>query len=221
VRSGAPAFEHVFGMSCYDYLAAHPEAGALFDLSMRETGERQWDQLVAGYEFPEIGTVVDVAGGHGALLAAVLRAHPGLHGVLFDLPAVLQGAHAYLAGAGVTERCTVVGGSFFDAVPAGGDVYLLVRTLLNWNPEQAALILRRCREAMAPGARLLVGEPLLPERAVPFSDAFNDLNLLVLGGGQMLTESKLAELFATAGLRLTRVLPTGTRLSLLEALPLL
>jgi len=216
VRTGAPAFEHVFGRSCYDYLAAHPEAGELFDRSMRETGEPQWDRLVASYEFPASGTVVDVGGGHGALLAAVLRAHPGLRGVLFDLPTVIEGARAYLAGAGVAERCRIVGGSFFDAVPSGGDVYLLVRTLLNWSSEQAALILRRCREAMPPGSRLLVGEPLLPPRTVPFSDAFNDLNLLVLGGGQMLTEAELARLFTRARLRLTRVLPTGTRLKLVE-----
>ncbi|MHB8576423.1 MAG: methyltransferase [Dehalococcoidia bacterium] len=219
VQTGSAAFEHVFGVGCYDYLAQHPEAGRLFDASMTETGADLPRAVLAGYDFSAARIIVDVGGGHGALLSALLQAYPAAHGILFDLPAVVSGAEPVLQAAGIVARCTAIGGSFFDAVPTGGDVYVLARTLLNWEESRVITILRRCREAMTTDARLLVVEPVLPAGPVAFADAFNDLNLLVLGGGGMYTEVELRALFAAAGLRLLRVHPTGTRLSLIEGAP--
>jgi O-methyltransferase domain/Dimerisation domain len=219
VKTGEPAFDHVFGSPCYDYMAANPEAAADFDASMRETGDQQWTQVAAAYDFSRFGTLVDVGGGHGALLAAILQNHPALHGVLFDLPGVVAGAHSYLESLGVASRCTIVAGSFFEGVPSGGDCYLLARTLLNWEVERAQLILEQCRTAVRTGGRLVVAEPLLPPAGVSFADAFNDLNLLVLGGGQMCTEAEIGALLQGAGFRLTAVHTTPTRLSLIEASP--
>jgi len=218
VQTGDAAFAHLFGTDSYTYLVQHPEAGRLFDQSMRETGEPLWPLIVAAYDFSAAGTVVDVGGGHGVLLATILQAYPAVRGILYDLPAVVAGAGEYLEAAGVRDRCTLVGGSFFDSVPPGGDVYLLARTLLNWNDGRVRTILAHCRATMAPGARLLLIEPVLPQGPVSFADAFNDLNLLVLGSGRMHTEPEFHELFNTAGFRLTRILPTDSRLSIIEAM---
>jgi hypothetical protein len=219
VQTGEAAFRRVFGTGCYDYLAEHPEAGRSFDASMLETGGALGSAVAAAYDFSRARTVVDLGGGHGALLAAILRANADLRGVLFDLPQVVAGAGDLLEAMGVADRCTVIGGSFFEAVPAGGEVYLLARTLLNWPDEDVRRILRRCRDALGPRGRLLVVEPLLPDGAVSAADAFNDLNLLVLGGGRMCTVDELRGLLVEAGLALTRVVPSPSRFSIVEAVP--
>jgi SAM-dependent methyltransferase len=219
VRTGEAAFPHVSGVGWYDYMAQHPEAGRAFDLSMRETGASLWPQVVRAYDFSAVHSVVDVGGGHGALLAAVLRAHPALRGVLYDLPHVVADAGAFLQAAGVLDRCEVAGGSFFDSVPEGGDLYLLARTLLNWDRPHVLTVLRNCRRVLAPHARLLLLEPVLPERQVTLADALNDLNLLVLGGGRMCTAAELGALLEEGGFSLLRILTTPTRLSIVEGAP--
>jgi hypothetical protein len=219
VQTGEAAFPRVFGADCYAYLTAHPESARSFDASMVETGGALGSAIAAAYDFAGEGTVVDVGGGPGALLAAILQANPGLHGVLFDRPQVVAGAGELLAGLGVADRCTVVGGSFFEDVPAGGDVYLLARTLLNFPDAQVGCILRRCRAALGPAGRLLLIESILPDGTVSAADAFNDLNLLVLGGGRMATLNELRGLLAQADLTLTRVIATPTRVSIAEAVP--
>jgi hypothetical protein len=135
VQTGDAAFPRVYGTGCYDYFATHPEAGRSFDASMVETGGALGSAVAAAYDFAPVRTVVDVGGGQGAVLAAILQANPGLQGVLFDLPQIVPGAGAVLAAEGVAERCAVVGGSFFEALPVAGDPYLLARTLLNWPDE--------------------------------------------------------------------------------------
>src|SRR5262249_53395524 len=125
VRTGQPAFEHVFGMTGFQYFAQHPAAGALFNAMMTELTLQVATAVVAAYDFSPFGTLVDVGGGHGILIAAILRAHPQLRGVLFDLPQVVEGAQPSLESAGLVERCAVMGGNFFQAVPSGGDVYIL------------------------------------------------------------------------------------------------
>jgi hypothetical protein len=218
IRTGEAAYPVVFGSSCYQHLAEQRTSGDHFDQSMTETAGAQWAAVAAVCDLSGAAVVVDVGGGRGDLLATVLRANPAATGILFDLPAVIAGADQFdtpdLAG-----RVTSIGGSFFDGVPAGGDAYLMARTLLNFPTVNVRRALRSCRTAMKPGARLFVIEPLLPAPPVNLSDACNDLNLLVLGGGAMASEADLVSLLADEGFRHQRTIPTATRLFVIEAVP--
>jgi hypothetical protein len=219
VETGEPAFRHLHGVDVWTYREQHPDAGATFDRAMTSNSLQQRDAVVAGYDFAAARTVVDVGGGQGALLAAVLAAHPQARGVLFDQPEVVAGAAPLLRAAGVAERCAVVGGSFFDAVPDGGDVYLLKSIVHDWDDAQATAILRACRRAMGPAARLLLVERVLAPGATPDPGKFVDLTMLVMAGGQERTAAEYAALYEAAGLRLTRVLPTASGVGLLEGRP--
>src|SRR3954447_10869313 len=159
IRTGESAFEHVHGMGFWDYTARHPEAGDIFNASRPQP---RFAAALAAYDFSGIGTLVDVGGGWGQLLAAILPAYPAMRGVLFDLPQVVAGAPPILAAAGVAERCAVVGGDFFAAVPIGGDAYILAGIVHDWGDEQAVAILRACRRVVPPTGRLLLLELMLP-----------------------------------------------------------
>ena len=219
VATGEPAFRHLHGVDIWTYREQHPDEGAAFDAAMTSLSLQQRDAVVAGYDFSGARTVVDVAGGHGALLAAILAANPQARGVLFDQPHVVAGAAPLLRAAGVAGRCGVVGGSMFEAVPEGGDVYLLKLIVHDWDDAQATAILRTCRRAMAPAARLVVVEAVLAAGDAPDPGKFRDLHMLVVPGGQERTAAEFAALYEAAGLRLTRVLPTPAGVSLIEGRP--
>lgn len=224
VRTGEPAFDQVFGMSNFAYWEHDPEAGEIHDAFFRVMSRTTNAPIVAAYDFSRFGTIVDVGGSTGALLAAILRAQPAVRGILFDLPHVVAGAEPVLAEAGVTDRCSVVGGSFFDAVPAGGDAYLLKYIVHDWDDERAASILRRCREAMTANAVLLLVEQVLPEHleagAVARRVTRLDLQMLVLTpGGRERTEEEFRSLLREAGFELRRVVPTASPFHILEAVP--
>lgn len=224
VRTGEPAFDRAFGMSNFAYWEHDPEAGAIHDAYFRAMARTTNAPLVAAYDFGRFGVVVDVGGSAGALLAAILRAHQDVRGILFDLPHVVAGAGPVLAEAGVAGRCAVVGGSFFDAVPTCGDAYLLKYILHDWDDARAATILRRCREALAPGAVLLVIEQVLPEQLEAGAAAERlarlDLQMLVMTpGGRERTESEFRRLLADAGFELRQAIPTQSPFSILEAVP--
>jgi SAM-dependent methyltransferase len=216
VKTGGPAFEHVFGMAHYDYLGQNPEAASLFQEWMDQDATEWVPSVVAAYDFSTLGTLVDVGGGHGTLLAAILQAHPSLRGILFDQPSVVTGAQRILAATGVVERCAVMGGDFFGAVPAGGDLYLLSRVLFNWADDRAVAILQNCRRAMGGSGKLLVVEPMMPADHVPVSLALNDLHFMVMNRGRVRTEAEFRVLFDAAGLRLVRIIPTQAGVSMIE-----
>jgi hypothetical protein len=221
VRTGAPAFDRVFGMSNFEYWEHNPEAGTVHDAFFTAMAQLTTPPLVAAYDFSRFGTLVDVGGSQGPLLAAILRANPGLRGILFDLPHVVSGADRVLAGAGVADRCAVVGGDFFESVPKGGDAYLMKYILHDWDDARALAILRRCREAMAPGTVLLVVENVLPERLEAGGKAQQaarlDLQMLVMTpGGRERTTSQFGSLFAEANFELRRVVPTDSPFSIVE-----
>jgi hypothetical protein len=183
------------------------------------------EDFLAAYDFPDAGTVVDVAGGHGALLAAILRARPALRGVLFDAPHVVVGAQPLLEAVGVADRCTVVGGDFFESVPEGGDLYIMKIIIHDWDDERAALILRNCRRAMGAQAKLLIIEGVMPSGVASqskdfFDSARADVTMMMWTGGRHRTVEEFRELLAHAGLELTRVIQTGTRYGMIEAQPL-
>ncbi len=150
VRTGENAFRHVHGVSLWEHNSRDSEAGAIFDAAMTSGSRRHAGAVLAAYDFGRFATIVDVAGGRGALLAAILNAHPAAHGVLFDQPHVVAHAGPVLEAAGVRDRCRIVEGSFFDAVPDGGDAYVLKWILHDWEDERALAILRACRQAMGP-----------------------------------------------------------------------
>ena len=223
VRTGEPTFPRVHGVGFWDYLAAHPEDGALFDAAMSGGASARAEALRAVRDLSSVGTVVDVGGGQGRLLATLLAAVPGLRGVLVDRPEVVAGADAVLRAAGVADRCEIVGGDFFTAVSPGGDVYVLAQIVHDWPDAEALAILRACHRAMAPGARLWVIEQVLPpadgsdlhEQAGP---TLLDLNMLVLfGGGQERTAEEYRQLLDAAGFGEIAILPTDTPWSVVEA----
>jgi hypothetical protein len=217
VRTGENAFRFVHGRDAWQYRAEHPEESATFDANMTANSLRSGAAIVRAYDFGRFATVVDVAGGRGALLAAILSQHPSMRGILFDQPHVISGAAATFTDAGVESRCEIVGGDMFESVPAGGDAYALKAILHDWEDAQAHEILANCRRAMSPSATLVVMERVL-DGAGPEA-FFSDLNMLVGPGGLERSTAEFADLFAGAGFRLTRVVPTGTPWAVIEAIP--
>ncbi|GLW63425.1 methyltransferase [Actinomadura rubrobrunea] len=203
VRTGEYAWERMTGMIPFEYFARNPEASATFNRAMAEDARNVAPALVRTHDFGRYRTIADIGGGNGTLMAAILRAVPGLRGVLFDLPAALEDAGRPLEEAGVADRCEAVSGDFFASVPEGADAYVLKSVIHDWDDEKAAAILRTCRAAMTPEARVLIVEPVLPPLVTPeYRRAImSDVNMLVATGGRERTEAEFRDLLAAAGLR--------------------
>lgn len=219
VMTGQTAFEHVHGMRFFEYLDVQPEAAAIFNANMTAMTRAEANAVVDGYDFPEAGTLVDVGGGHGALVTAVLRARPKVRAVLFDQPAVVAGAERAVAKAGIAERCQIIGGSFFQKVPTGGDIYTLKDIVHDWEDVLAVKLLRACRRAMDDRARLLVIERVIPPGDAPSPAKLVDVMMLALTGGRERTLAEYRVLLERAGLTLVRTMKTATGLAVIEARP--
>jgi SAM-dependent methyltransferase len=214
-HTGLPAFDKVFGKPRFDWLADHPDEATLFQHAMIALGQGHNEAVAQAYDFGPFARVVDVGGGHGQLLSNILIRHPHLSGVLFDLPAGIQMARA--RGGNFPPNTEFLAGSFFDRVPGGADAYILKKVIHDWNDERAVRILRNCRDAMKPHGRVLVAETIIPPGNEPTTIKLIDAAMLVVTGGVERTEAEYAALFATAGLRLERVISTGLPISVLEA----
>jgi O-methyltransferase len=173
--------------------------------------------VAEAYDFSNVGTIVDVGGASGHMLATILGRYPAPRGVLYDLPHVVKDAPALFAARGVADRVTIEGGSFFERVPEGGDAYLLSHIIHDWDEEKCLTILGHCRSAMKPGGRVLVVEMVLPEGDAPHPGKMLDLVMLTIPGGQERTAQEYAPLLEKAGLHLTRVVPTASAVSVVEA----
>ena len=219
LETGKPGFDKVWGMGLFDYLAQHPDAASHFSEAMVGFHGSEPPTVADAYDFSEVRTVVDVGGASGNLLAAILRRHPGVRGVLYDLPHVVRDAPALLKAQGVDGRVTIEPGSFFDRVPAGGDAYLLSHIIHDWSEAQCVTILKHCRAAMGPKGRLLIVEAVLPEGDTPHQGKLQDLVMLVFPGGQERTEAEYSTLLDKAGFALRRVVPTASVVSVVEAVP--
>lgn len=215
VRTGRPSFELVFGAPRFDWLGRNPEAAALFQAAMVALGDDVVEPVAAAYPFADLGVVVDVGGGHGRLLSAILERFPDVQGILFDLPEGIAAAEAGLGGP--LPRCKLVAGDFFESVPEGANAYVLKKVLHDWSDDDAVRILANCARAMAPGGRVLVVETPVPPGNAPDPIKVMDVNMLVVTGGRERTADEFATLFDRAGLKAGRVVPTGARVSILEA----
>jgi hypothetical protein len=221
VRTGETGFDAVYGAPLFEYYAANPDVEASAAARMRARTLPVAAELAASGVVRGARTLVDVGGGSGTLLAEVLRQRPELRGVLLERPGMLALAAGHLAEQGVADRCELVEGDFFAAVPAGGDVYVLKSVLHDWDDERCVAILRSCRAAMEPAARLAIVELLLPERMAPsepmLSAALLDLIMLAYAGGRERTEAEFTALLGEAGLRLTSTTPLAAGPQVLEA----
>jgi hypothetical protein len=224
LKTGEPGFVAAFGLPLWDYLASHPEAAASFEESLARIGAARDQAVVRSVDFSRFERVVDVGGGRGGLLSALLAVQSRLRGVLFDLPSVVEPARQILAAADYAERLEVVAGDFRETVPVGGDCYVLSWILHDWDDQMAEQIARRCRQAMQPGARLLVVEMVVPEAGQPGADAFRrmvrqtDLEMLAVVGGRERTKAEFEGLLGAAGLAVESVVPlTGLPWSVVEA----
>jgi hypothetical protein len=217
VRTGKPATHKALGSAIWDYYAAHPEEGYDFSQAMSGMSALATDAVLAAYSFDGARRVVDVGGAHGAFLGAVLGRLPDARGALFDLPHVVDGAAPSLREAGVFDRTERVGGSFFESVPSGGDVYLVKHILHDWNDDECVRILERVRAAMAPDGRIVVVEMVIDPDGPPSPAALLDLNMLVMLTGRERSIVEFEALFRRAGLRLAKVAPTPSPFVVLEA----
>lgn len=201
IRTGENAARHELGVDVWEYRRRHPEHGELFDATMRTLSRGSIDAVLDAHDFSAYGVVADIGGGTGALLAAVLAAHPAVRGVLVDQPHVVAGAGPVLAG--VADRVEVVAGDFFAAVPGGADAYLLRRILHDWPDDDARRVLRSVRAAMSPGARLVVVDAVVGPPGTDPHAAFLDLMMLVSAGGRERTEPEWCALLDASGFRMT------------------
>jgi len=218
VRTGETADQLVLGAEAFEYLAKHPDESADFDEAMTEMRKQFTGPLMMAYDFSRFSTLVDVAGGQGFFLRCVLEGNPNVSGVLFDQPHVVEAGRAAMAEAGLTDRCEVVGGDFFEAVPPGADGYVLSYIIHDWDEDRGLAILANVRRAIAPEGRLLLIESVVPEGDVPHFSKVIDAFLMPLGGVER-TEAEYAALLAEAGFRLERHVPTLCPQSILEAVP--
>jgi hypothetical protein len=219
IETGKPAFDQVYGQSFYAYLDQHPDSAALFHDAMTGFSEQEEAAILAAYDFSAVRSIVDVGGGHGALVAALLRAHSDLQAVIFDRTPPADDALRLFSRSGRAARAKFIQGDFFDGVPPGGDLYLLKSVIHNWDDASATTILSKCHDAMPEHGRVLIAERVVPSGNLPSEAKLFDINMLVSVGGQERTEAEYAAILRGAGLELMKVVPTRSHLSLVEAVP--
>jgi hypothetical protein len=216
VRTGRPAWGHTHGREVFDYFAENPEQAEVFNGAMTDMSVGTAPAVVEAYDFSRFGTLADIAGGHGYLLAQILKANPSLKGILFDVAPVVGGAAALLEREGVSERVERVAGDFFREVPRA-DAYVMKHIIHDWDDERAALILKNINASMGEDGRVLIVETIVPEGNAPHYSKVLDLEMLTSPGGVERTAAEYSELLAAAGLKLTRVVPTRSPYSIVEA----
>jgi hypothetical protein len=215
VQTGQPAFEHMYGKPFFEYLAAHAEPARIFDEAMDSRSAAEIAAVLSVYDFSTVKQIVDVGGGNGALIKEVLSKFPNTYGVLYDLPHVIERAEFSIAEQ--LTRLRLQSGDFFSRIPEGGDLYIMKKIIHDWPDDRAMQILRCCRKAMAPGSCLLLVELVVPPGDGATFTKFIDLWMLVWLGGRERTEKEYRDLLASAGLALTRVIPTHSPISIIEA----
>ena len=215
IQAGTNAFESVVGMNVYRYLQQHPTGGTVLQQAMSDLSTQEGLAIREAYDFTSCQTLVDVGGGRGGLLATLLQAFPALRGILFDVPSVVESAQAVLHTDALQGRCQLVGGDFLVAVPAGGDLYVLKRILIDRTDDEARTLLTNIRHAVAPQGRVLVADP----ESTSLYGKLLDMFMLMVQGGRLRTNAEVQALFTQTGFQLTRAMETRSALRLLEGVP--
>ncbi len=223
VQTGEPAFRRTRpDGDPFSQMAEGPDA-KIFDEAMATFAPQTSAAIAAAYDFSGFDSLVDVGGGNGALLIGILNANPNLRGIVFDMPHNADSAKNKIAEAGLASRCQAVGGDFFKEVPSGGDAYIIKHVIHDWNDEPALAILKNCRRAMGPNGKLLIAEGLYPahidQSDISRGATANDVNMLVCTGGRQRSEAEFRSLYEAAGFKLTKIVATPARLSVIEGVP--
>jgi len=219
VRTGEDAPHHLWAVDIYQYRADKPAEIASFNAAMAAVSRAAAPAIIAAYDFSKFDRIVDVGGANGALLAAILSASPQSSGIVFDLPSVVQGAASVIRAAGLDGRCEIVGGSYWDGVPAGGDAYIIKSVLMDTSDGEAATLLQNVRSAMGPRGTLLVIERLIGAPNEESVDAFYAITMLVASRGAVRRQDEWAAVFGAGGFKLVSVTPTTSRFYVLEGRP--
>jgi hypothetical protein len=220
-QTAQPTVDHLFGKSLFGYLQTSPELSRIFDDAMTSFSQMVSTALLQAYDFSGIKVIADLGGGQGALLAAILQEYPAMRGLLLDQQYVLAEAGKRIQEAGLAERCGTMAVDFFQSVPRGADAYLMKSILHDWDDQRAGIILKNCREALRnvePG-RLILVEAIVPPANEPHMSKLTDMQMLVLAGGHQRTREEFQQLLAHSGFRMTRVVPSQSFVSVVEAVP--
>ncbi|MBM4068586.1 MAG: methyltransferase [Planctomycetes bacterium] len=216
VQTGEPAFDRLMGAPVFDFLQAHPEQARIFDEAMTGVHGRETAAMLEAYDFSGVRVLADIGGGSGSVVSAILKKYTQMHGILYDLPAVIERAAPRLAAAGLANRCQAIGGSFFASVPIGANVYLMRHIIHDWDDDNCRLILHNIRQVLPDHGRLLVVESVVPPGNDPSFGKLLDLAMLVIPGGEERTAEEYRKLFHATGFELTRILPTTADVSVIE-----
>jgi copper chaperone CopZ len=218
VNTGKTAIEKVYGMPIFEYFKQHPNEAQVFNDAMSSYSMMDSPAVANAYSFEGIHSIVDVAGGHGLLLAKILERNPGMRGTLYDLPEVMEGAKNG-ALKNVMDRCTLQSGDMFSAVPAGADAYIMKHIIHDWPDDRCVSILRACRKSVNAGGKLLVVDSVIQPGNDFAPGKFLDLQMLIAAGGRERTEKQFREIFEASGWKLNRVIPTTVPDSIVEGSP--
>lgn len=217
VKTGATAQDKACGAELFEYLANNPEDAKIFNRAMTSHSLAAVPAIAEGYDFSGIGKLVDIGGGQGILLAGILKANSQTQGILFDMPSVIEGGNELLEKEGVAARVEKISGDFFQSVPAGADAYLMKHIIHDWDDKQSIKILQNIYSAMNKNGKVLIVEMVVPEGNAPSPSKILDLQMLIGTGGKERTEKEYRELLEAADFKLTRVIPTRSPLSIVEA----
>ena len=217
IQTGKKAFDKVFGKPVFEYLGDHLDKARIFDAAMVGIHGRESNAVHDAYDFSKIATLADIGGGNGSQLIALLKSHPNMKGILFDLPHVIDRATTQIESAGLSNRCRLVAGDFFQNVPDGADAYFMRHIIHDWEDEKSLTILRNCHRAMPAHGKLLLVESVIPPGNEPFGGKFLDLVMLLMPGGKERTRNEYQTLFEKAGFTLSQIVPTSTEVSIIEA----
>jgi hypothetical protein len=219
VKTGESAVPATVGAGVFEHFASQPELSRIFNDAMTGFSATIIPAVLEAYDFSGIKTLVDIAGGHGAVLTSILQKYPSMKGILFDLDHVVAGATARIASQGLADRVTTASGDFFKAVPPGGDAYIMKHIVHDWDDARATTILKNIHAVLPKGGRVILLEGVIPAGNEPGFGKVLDLEMLVMPGGKERTEEEYRALFAGAGFDLTRVVATQSPLNVIEAKP--
>jgi len=217
LQTGQKSFDKLYGQQVFEYLGSNPDAARVFDAAMTSVHGRESLPMAQAYDFSRFGRVVDIGGGNGSLLSTILNEHPNVKGIVFDLPGVIARTKESIAQAELDDRLSLETGNFFESVPPGADCYLMRHIIHDWTDEECGVILKNCHDAMSNGATLLIAESVIPDGDEPFFGKLLDLTMLLIPGGKERTADEYAVLLAANGFEMTRIIPTATEVSYVEA----